>query len=591
MDLSQLSYMVRYVLVFLIFAFALLLTLHAILELRWNMQKSVLPSRGFFLIASDCINTAAECRSFSIFHTTIIGRSSSCDIRIKSRLVAKRHAVLYFFDNAWYVRPGSTHFPLYFNGAEIHDPVHITNRDILGIGDAMFTFVDERKEADDASIQFAYSNAIPVYPKSKSFLHIGGAYICMNGFMIVSTLLFLYFVSDADKAFARSIRLSFFIFFAISNLYYLLLPVIMKNLDRVLLLVMIELSYIGLLVQLRLQIFSSSGIIDNDISVLKELNSQVISLCFGFLILPIICIIVSKTGMLEKMGKICAVLTPLFFIITFIFGNGMDSHGATLWIQIAGNSLQLTEFAKVSYLIVLASFFKNRASRKNQLIFAGWAAFVFLLIMMLPDLGSAMILLPTTLVVYVVMTSEYITTLLILVAGSAVGAVAFALFDHVRRRILGWTSLWTDVNDNNRQIVYSLQAVARGGLFGRGVGNGSPSGIPLASSDMVFAIICEELGILTGICIVLIFIVIWLRSARITILSHDGFSSSLALAIGSMLFVEAVVVISGVTGLFPLTGATLPLIARGGSSVLTVMVLFALLLGLSARGERRGELR
>ena len=74
-------------------------------------------------------------------------------------------------------------------------------------------------------------------PSPTGFLHVGGAYICMNGFMIVSTLLFLHFVSDADKAFGRSIRLGFFVFFVISNLYYLLLPIIMKNLDRVLLLV------------------------------------------------------------------------------------------------------------------------------------------------------------------------------------------------------------------------------------------------------------------------------------------------------------------------------------------------------------------
>lgn len=169
MDLSQLSYLVRYVLVFLIFAFALLLTMHAILELRWNMHKSVLPSRGFFLIANDCINKAAECRSFSIFHTTIIGRSSSCDIRIKSRLVAKRHAVLYFFDNAWYVRPGATHFPLYLNGIEIHDPVLITNRDILGIGDAMFTFVDERKKPMTPAFHLHTRIQFPFIPKQNLF--------------------------------------------------------------------------------------------------------------------------------------------------------------------------------------------------------------------------------------------------------------------------------------------------------------------------------------------------------------------------------------------------------------------------------------
>jgi len=144
----------------------------------------------------------------------------------------------------------------------------------------------------------------------------------------------------------------------------------------------------------------------------------------------------------------------------------------------------------------------------------------------------------------------------------------------------------TPHNDNNRQIVYGLQAVARGGLFGRGIGNGSPGGIPLASSDMIFSIVCEELGLITGLAIVLLFIVVWLRAARITVTSRDGFSSSLALGIGTLTFVEAAIVIAGTTGLVPLTGATLPLIAKGGTSVLTIILLFGILLGLSARREK-----
>jgi cell division protein FtsW (lipid II flippase) len=254
-----------------------------------------------------------------------------------------------------------------------------------------------------------------------------------------------------------------------------------------------------------------------------------------------------------------------------------------LWIRLGGFSIQLTEFAKITYLIVLASFFKNRPSRRIQLIFAAWAAMILFLIMLLPDMGSAMILLPTTLLVFVVMTSEYGTALAILLSGTGFGALAIALFPHVQRRLAGWTSLWNEVNDFNRQIVYGLQAVARGGLLGRGLSNGNPGGIPLASSDMVFSIICEEMGLIAGLGIVLVFLVIWLRSARITVTAQDGFSSGLALAIGTLFFMEAVIVIGGVTGLIPLTGATLPLIARGGSSILAKMILGGMLIGLSAR--------
>ena len=141
--------------------------------------------------------------------------------------------------------------------------------------------------------------------------------------------------------------------------------------------------------------------------------------------------------------------------------------------------------------------------------------------------------------------------------------------------------------------MYGLQAMVRGGLFGRGLANGSPGGIPLASSDMVFAVVVEEMGLISGLLIVLIFIIIWLRTTRLTVLAPDGFRSSLALAFGTMLFIEAFIVIAGSTGLIPLTGATLPLIARGGSSLLAKLLILGILIGLSAkpRGTVRSSMR
>lgn len=111
----------------------------------------------------------------------------------------------------------------------------------------------------------------------------------------------------------------------------------------------------------------------------------------------------------------------MFYIATLVLGRGADEWGATLWITLPGGfSLQLTEFAKITYLIVLANFFKIRPPLKTQLLFAGWAGFNFILIMLLPDFGSMMILLPVTLIVFAVMTSEYLKTAGILLGGTAI---------------------------------------------------------------------------------------------------------------------------------------------------------------------------
>jgi len=588
MNVFELSYLLRYLLVILIVIFVWFLLAHSISELRWNMKNSVTPSRGFFLISSDPTSSTSEVLSLSLYHTTCIGTSSTCDIRMKSNLVARRHAIIYFFDGDWFVRAASAKKPVYVNGIEIHHPIPLENSDSIGIGEINLLFVNERETAIDAKLSYEDYSGTPEYSSSKSKRRHLGAFLSVNAFTIISAVLLLRFIpSDQTKA-EKIVALAFFVFFAVSNLYYFLLPLLLKNLDKILLLILTQLSVLGMLFQVRLELIGNTSSTKSPDELIGNLNSQGISLLLAYVLLPVVIIVVARTRLLERIGIICAVVTPLLLVATLVFGNGADSHGATLWIAIGGMSIQLTEFAKITYLIVLASFFKTRTSRRNQIVFAAWAAVVFLLIMMLPDLGSAMILLPTTILVYVVMTSEYLTTLLIFLSGSAVGTLAFALFPHVQRRILGWSTLWTEVNDNNRQIVYGLQAIARGGLFGRGLGNGSPGGIPLADSDMIFSIVCEELGLVTGLCIVILFIVIWLRAAKITVASHDGYSSSLALGIGTLAFVEAAIVISGTTGLVPLTGATLPMIARGGSSILTIIILFGILLGLSARREKEG---
>ena len=586
MDIIQFSYLLRYLFSALILFFGWHILAYAISELRWNFRNSVAPSKGFFLMSVPTEDQTQQVESvLPLFHTTYIGSSRACDIHIRSRLVFKRHAVIYFFDGFWQIRSVSSKIPVYINHVMILHPIPLENMDKIGIGDYSFTFVDERQSASDAEL--AFEDYLPQckYPKEKARPKLVASYLALNAFAILSALLLILFVPQEFSELKALLCVAAVVGIILGNIYYILLPFLLKDVDKALFLLLCFLSVIGITIQTRLSLMPAEHLLH----FTDDMKSQILSFLFGFLLLPVIAFLTAKTNIPENSGKICAVLTPLLLIMTLVLGNGADSHGATLWISVGGMSIQLTEFAKITYLIVLADFFKNRATKKHQLIFAGWAAFVFLLIMLLPDLGSAMILLPTTLIVYVVMTSEYITTLLILLSGSALGAAAFALFPHVQRRIIGWTSLWTEVNDNNRQIVYGLQAIARGGLLGKGLGNGSPGGIPLASSDMVFAILCEEFGMLVGLAVVLFFILVWLRSAKIVVRSHDGFSSSLALGIGTLLFVEAVIVISGVTGLFPLTGATLPLIAKGGSSVLAILILFSLLLGLSARRDKGGN--
>jgi cell division protein FtsW (lipid II flippase)/pSer/pThr/pTyr-binding forkhead associated (FHA) protein len=637
MTVFEIAYLFRYLLLVLVILVIWLIVRQSLLQLRWSVRHALTPVKHFSLRRIDTFSgimtVMPEVKP--LYHTTILGRAASCDIRVERKTVGKKHAIIYLYDDDWFLRPVSGRRPVAINGVPIVPATPLEHLDRISLADQDFIFVDEtlarkgylyvppdalpqqmtatvvRSQPDPdmaelgeepqsvtryatvpamtlaiqpASLQFHDTGPFQRDAIKKSERSFTGslslAWLAVNLFAAAGCLLLYWMIPDSMD----SLRPLAFYFFAgllfLANFFYLLLPVIIRRADRIILLCMTFLIFLGLMVQVRLSLADADGQLANLVS---DLSPQLISILLGLGLLPLIAVLTARTRILEILTVLCVPLTPLLLILTLILGRGADSHGATLWISIGGFSMQLTEFAKITYLIVLASIFKNRPARHTQFLFAIWAGAVFFLILLLPDLGSAMILLPVSLVVYVVMTSEYLTTLLITLGISGMGVVMYSVFPHVRRRIEGWTSLWTEVNDNNRQIIYSLQAIGRGGLAGRGLGNGSPGGIPLASSDMVFAIVCEELGLLAGLGLVLIFIVIFLRAARIALHARDGFTSSLALGAGSLFFVQAAVVIAGVTGLIPLTGATLPLIASGGSSVLMILILFAILIGLSAR--------
>ena len=596
MTIYEASYLLRYVFVVLAVIIALRLLLSSIRDLNWGIKHSLRPAQGYFLLSNQ---GDGQTMSLPLYHTTNIGRAASNDIRIYSDEVKRRHALIYRFDGDWYVRPQGAASDVLVNEEEVHEPCRLKNGDTVSFGPSTFVFVDERAIAaergetyeeaifdDEAFYRAVERNSRPPY----------AMWILMNLFTLITTFLVFRMMPGV-----KEVQKDFLLYTAVAllllDLYFLLLPLILRFADRILFLTAAQLTVIGMAIQSRLALVGTrtwrraveSGSEAEMLQAARELFSayrtQLMALFIALAVLWLVMLITSRTRFLEAITVLSGIITPLLLIITLIFGRGAATHGAGLWISLGGHSLQLTEFAKITYLITMAAFFKHRPPFRVQIYFAVWAGVNFFLLMLLPDLGAIMILLPVTLLVFVVMTSEYIKALLILLSSGVLAVFAYAVFPHVRSRLSGWTSLWDEVNDQNRQVVYGLQAIGRGNLTGRGLGNGSPGGIPLAKSDMIFDIVCEEFGVIFGICVIVFIVILLLRAIRTTILARDGFTSSLALALGAALFFEAFVVIGGTTGLIPLTGVTLPFIAQGGSSLLSKWIMTGLLLGLASRHE------
>jgi cell division protein FtsW len=163
------------------------------------------------------------------------------------------------------------------------------------------------------------------------------------------------------------------------------------------------------------------------------------------------------------------------------------------------------------------------------------------------------------------------------------GIFAYFAFGLVTLRIDAWWNPWPDADDRAFQIVQSLYAVAAGGIWGQGVGQGFPQYIPVVHSDFAFAAIAEEWGLIGSLGVIGCFALLAHRGMRLALLAERPFRRYLAAGITILLAAQAFLIMGGVTKLLPLTGVTLPFVSYGGSSMLISHVMAGLLMYLSTK--------
>ncbi|HYN37477.1 MAG TPA: FtsW/RodA/SpoVE family cell cycle protein, partial [Actinomycetota bacterium] len=161
--------------------------------------------------------------------------------------------------------------------------------------------------------------------------------------------------------------------------------------------------------------------------------------------------------------------------------------------------------------------------------------------------------------------------------------IGYQMFSHVQTRVQVWLDVFDPqkINDEGFQLAQSLFALATGGLFGTGFGEGRPDLIPEAQTDFVFSALGEELGLFGTSAVLLVFMLLVARGLRIAINAKDDFGRLLAAGLTSILGIQTIIILGGVTRLLPLTGITLPFMSYGGSSLLSNFILVALLLRIS----------
>jgi cell division protein FtsW (lipid II flippase) len=251
---------------------------------------------------------------------------------------------------------------------------------------------------------------------------------------------------------------------------------------------------------------------------------------------------------------------------------GIDRRGSKNWIDLGFTTFQPSEFSKIFIILYLALALKDFKRWKDLIVPAAVVGVSLILLVLQKDLGTALIFFCISLSMVYVSTSKmsYVLYALGLFLAGAFGS--YFTFSHVRQRVQMWINPWSDPNNLGYQIVQSMFAIASGGFLGTGLYLGHPEYIPEVETDMIFSIICEELGLLGGFAIIIAYFLLIYRGFRSAIYSESNFSKLVSVGLSTMIGSQVFVIIGGTIKLIPLTGITLPLISYGGSSMVITFI-------------------
>ncbi len=277
-------------------------------------------------------------------------------------------------------------------------------------------------------------------------------------------------------------------------------------------------------------------------------------------------------------------MTLIQLVIIFI---GSSGGGQNRWLEIGPIRFQPSEISKVALILFLA-YFASRMTKKLQKI-QGVALLLFYVLPMIifvavTNLSTALIMFGITFIMLFVASNKYLMFIGTMGAGVVFSAIFVMTAGYRAERIKLWLDIEsTSSTSDNYQILQSLYAIGSGGLFGKGLGQSIQklSYLPEAHNDMIFAVICEELGLFGAVALILLFVLLLWRCMIIANNAPDLFGALLVVGIMAQIALQVLVNIGVATNSIPNTGVTLPFISYGGTSLTFLICEIGLILGVS----------
>lgn len=304
-----------------------------------------------------------------------------------------------------------------------------------------------------------------------------------------------------------------------------------------------------------------------------ELGKQCVAMVLGVLMFLLIGWSLRDLERAKRFRYLAVLAGVGFLVVTLLFGK--EYYGAKNWLVIGNLSLQPSELSKVCFVYAGASTMDRIMNKRNLILFIAYSVVICGLLALMNDFGTALIFFCAFLIIAYLRSGSMGTIALACTALGFAGVLALRIAPHALSRFATWRHIWDDPFNSGYQQTQAIMCIASGGLFGLGPGNGYLQKVFAADSDIVFATVSEEWGLLVAVQMVLAISALGLFAIRTSRVSRSSFYCIGGCTAAGILLIQASLNCLGTVDILPFTGVTFPFLSNGGTSMIGAWGLLA----------------
>ena len=477
----------------------------------------------------------------------VIGRSKNCDVTIDFPTVSRNHAVLTRYDDgSWTITDAGSKEGTWVNGRRVQICA-LTAKEKISIGgvDMQLQPITERQEERQAQLRTKAANGWDTVTN-------------LMLLTILQCIMLLGFLLNSQQADFVNVLQGFLGIVLCQWILYIFYCLIQRK--------SFEVETIAFFL-------CTMGMAA--ISTVKpgETVKQLLAMIMGVVLFLIIGWSLRDLERAKVVRYLATIAGVGFLVVTLVFGT--EYYGAKNWLIIGGMSLQPSELSKVCFVFAGASTMDRIMTKRNLILFIAYSVMICGLLALMNDFGTALIFFCAFLVIAYLRSGSMGTVALAITALGFAGVIGLKIAPHALQRFATWRHIWEDPLVSGYQQTRALMCIASGGLLGLGPEKGLLQYVFAADSDIVFATISEEWGLLTAMMTVLCIVALGFFPIRTARVARSSFYSIGACTAASVLVIQTVLNCLGTLDILPFTGVTFPFVSNGGTSMIGAWGLLA----------------